>query len=251
MPTKQSETNFRRFSAGAISGAISCFSRLALCLTYAAGMISVFFTYPLEVIRVRMAFQTRTPDDKFSSRLRPSFIRAITQIYNEGVIALPSRPAPTSACASLPHSSATSVTAKHIFTRFPILKFYRGFTVTIMGMIPYAGTSFLTWGYLRSRFLPQSRNRPTPIADLTIGAVSGAISQTVSYPFEVVRRRMQVGGLTRPDRWLRLDETVKSVWKASGWRGFFVGLSIGYLKIAPMTAVSYAVWQEGKRRMGV
>lgn len=255
MPTKQLETNFRRFSAGAISGATSHILRPALWLTYTAGMISVFFTYPLEVIRVRMAFQTRAPDDKYSSRLRPSFTRAITQIYNEGVIALPSHTAPTSASASassLPSAiSMSTVTAKHIFTRFPILKFYRGFTVTIMGIIPYAGTSFLTWGYLRSRFLPQSHNRPTPVADLTIGALSGAISQTVSYPFEVVRRRMQVGGLTRPDRWLRLNETVKSVWKAGGWRGFFVGLSIGYLKIAPMTAVSYAVWQEGKRLLGV
>ena len=216
-------------------------------------MISVFFTYPLEVIRVRMAFQTRAPDDKSSSRLRPSFARAVTQIYNEGVTALPSHTTASTYISPPPSSAASlsAVTAKHIFTRFPILKFYRGFTVTIMGMIPYAGTSFLTWGYLRSRFLPQSHNRPTPIADLAIGALSGAMSQTVSYPFEVVRRRMQVGGLTRPDRWLMLDETIKSVWKAGGWRGFFVGLSIGYLKIAPMTAVSYAVWQEGKRLMGV
>ena len=53
---------------------------------------------------------------------------------------------------------------------------------------------------------------------------------------------MQVGGLTRPDRWLRWGETVRAVWAASGWRGFFVGLGIGYLKVVPMKAVSFAVW---------
>ena len=81
------------------------------------------------------------------------------------------------------------------------------------------------------------------LASNMIPAVSGALAQTVSYPFEVIRRRMQVGGLTQPDRWLRWGETVRTIWAAKGWRGFYVGLSIGYLKVVPMTAVSFAVWQ--------
>ena len=36
-----------------------------------------------------------------------------------------------------------------------------------------------------------------------------------------------------------------------GWRGFYVGLSIGFLKIVPMTAVSYAVWESMKTALGV
>lgn len=195
MPTKAQETNVRRFVAGAISGTMS-----------------VFFTYPLEVIRVRMAFQTR-PANSSSIISRPSFSRAFHQIYSER----PINPTQTSA----------EVDAKHYFNRFPLLKFYRGFTVTITGMIPYAGVSFLSWGYLRSRLLPPAKtghHTPTPIADLAIGAVSGALAQTASYPFEVVRRRMQVGGITRPDRWLRWSETVQAIWQARGWRGFYVGL---------------------------
>jgi len=222
MPTKAQETNLRRFIAGATSGTMS-----------------VLFTYPLEVIRVRMAFQTRSPNhDQVAGR--PSFIRAFRYIYNEG--------APNTAQA------AEGVDVKHYLNRFPLLKFYRGFTVTITGMVPYAGVSFLSWGYLRSRFLPPSKTghqTPTPIADLMIGALSGAIAQTVSYPFEVMRRRMQVGGITRPDRWLRWGETFKTIWQARGWRGFYVGLSIGYLKVIPMTAVSYTAWQGGKRLLNV
>jgi len=77
------------------------------------------------------------------------------------------------------------------------------------------------------------------------------VAQTASYPFEVVRRRMQVGGITRPDRWLRWGETVRAIWHARGWRGFYVGLSIGYIKVIPMTAVSFTVWQGGKRLLDV
>jgi len=249
MPTKESETNLRRFAAGAISG---MFGRPWVCTHFVdtcTGMISVFFTYPLELVRVRMAFQTRLSDDKSSKRLRPSFMRAITQIYHEGV--LPVSPALSNSPSSRPQPHLP-VSPTHTFIRFPLLKFYRGFSVTVIGMIPYAGTSFLAWDFLRARFLPSGPNsRPTPIADLFIGAVSGALGQTVSYPFEVVRRRMQVGGLTRPDRWLRWDETARAVWTAKGWRGFFVGLSVGYLKIVPMTGVSFAVWQAGKRVLGV
>ncbi|KAI0771329.1 mitochondrial carrier [Trametes elegans] len=224
MPTRESQTNARRFTAGALSG-----------------MVSVLFTYPLEIIRVRMAYNTRSTPDGLPSR--PSFPSALRHIYHEGTYPATSPP-PT------PSGSAPPRAQNQLFQRFPILKFYRGFTVTIIGIVPYAGTSFLAWGFLRTRLLP-SGAKPSPLADLSSGAVAGALAQTVSYPFEVVRRRMQVGGLTRPDRWLRWAETVRAIWAARGWRGFYIGLSIGYLKVVPMTAVSYAVWQWERGLLGL
>jgi len=207
------------------------------------GTLSVFCTYPLEVIRVRMAFHTRSYESAAARRL--SFLEAAKRLYHEGTTPL------ASSSASMP-ASAPKSTGKNILDLYPVFKFYRGFTVTMIGMIPYAGVSFLSWGYLRAYFIsPSNKNKATPMADLTIGAVSGAIAQTASYPFEVTRRRMQVGGITRPDRWLRWGETVQAIWHTSGWRGFYIGLSIGYLKIIPMTAVSFAVWQGGKRILNV
>ena len=208
----------------------------------------MFFTYPLELIRVRMAFATH----KFTgpSDQRPSFLSAMRRIYHEGsqpASSFTSGPGPVSS-SSLP---VTDQAKTSLFARFPVLKFYRGFTVTTVGMIPYAGTSFLFWGFLRAHFFPHreggSKTGAGPLADLSIGAVSGALAQTVSYPFEVIRRRMQVGGLTQPDRWMRWGETVKTIWASRGWRGFYVGLTIGYLKVVPMTAVSFAVWQWERR----
>ena len=85
------------------------------------------------------------------------------------------------------------------------------------------------------------------------GGTTSSVSpnSSSSYPFEVIRRRMQVGGLTHPDRWLRWNETVRAIWATGGWKGFYVGLSIGYLKIVPMTAVSFTVWQWAKRVLEV
>lgn len=72
------------------------------------------------------------------------------------------------------------------------------------------------------------------MADLSCGAIAGAVSQTASYPFEVVRRRMQVGG-ARGGVGVSWRESVKGIYGQKGWRGFWVGLSIGYLKVIPMT----------------
>jgi len=230
MPTRAQETNLRRFSAGAISGAIS-----------------VFFTYPLELLRVRMAFDT-IHSSVSGKPVRPSCLRTARLIYAEGSPrpSLPSAPTP---------SVSTAPMTRDLFHTFPLLKFYRGFTVSLAGIVPYAGTAFLTWGFLRATLVPPApdggRPRATPLADLGIGALSGVLAQTVSYPFEVVRRRMQVGGLTQPGRWLHWGETVRAIWARGGARGFFVGLSIGYLKIVPMNAVSFAVWQGMKRLLGV
>ena len=238
MPTRTQETNLRRFSAGAISGAwnsrcpLQWFAQPLLL----QGAISVFFTYPLELLRVRMAFHT-IHSSASGKPLRPSFLRTARLIYAEG--------------SSLPSEAPIT---RDRFHAFPLLKFYRGFTVSLAGIVPYAGTAFLTWGYLRASFVPVAPNgrlRATPLADLGFGALSGALAQTVSYPFEVVRRRMQVGGLTEPGRWLHWGETVRAIWKRGGARGFFVGLSIGYLKIVPMNAVSFAVWQGMKRLLEV
>ncbi|KAF7975440.1 hypothetical protein HWV62_9575 [Athelia sp. TMB] len=230
-----------------------------------AGVISVLFTYPLEVIRVRMAYQTRIANESSLHRSRTSLARIVSLIYSESSTSMSSsaNKLPSLLLASSIMKSQLSFapstvaqTQKRLFSCFPLLKFYRGFSVTVMGMIPYAGTSFLTWGFLRSHIVqPPTASSPqpglNPLVNLVIGALSGAIAQTVSYPFEVVRRRMQVGGLTRPDRWLQLSETVGTVWATGGWRGFFAGLGIGYIKIVPMTAVTYTVWQEGKRVLGV
>lgn len=77
------------------------------------------------------------------------------------------------------------------------------------------------------------------------------VSQTVSYPLEVVRRRMQVGGAVGDGRRLRIAETAGMVFREKGLRGFFVGLTIGYVKIVPMAAVSFYTYERMKLWFGI
>ncbi|KAG8762834.1 hypothetical protein FRC11_007551 [Ceratobasidium sp. 423] len=157
MPTRADETNLKRFFAGAFSGTLS-----------------VFLTYPLELIRVRMAYQTQ-------SSSRHAFVDAVRAIYAEGKVHPPPSVVHTSVHANSSSAVATMTKASPLFTTFPVSKFYRGFSVTLIGMVPYAGTSFLAWGALRAALLPPPPSSPSstapkhrPIADLSIGASSDA-----------------------------------------------------------------------------
>lgn len=185
----------------------------------------MFITYPLDLLRVRLAFQI-----KHSPQDRVSFLDTAKLIYREGT----------------PSKNTTGAT-QQILHRLPILKFYRGYFVSILGMVPYAGTSFLVWGQLQAQLRngtlseAQRKKWRTPL-DLTIGALAGAISQTASYPFEVTRRRMQVGGLVNPGQLVSFPDTVKRIYASGGWKAFFVGLSLGYVKVVPMTALSFTTY---------
>lgn len=242
IPNRSKETPGRRFVSGSL-----------------AGITSVFFTYPLEVIRVRLAFET-----KRSSR---SSLRSIcAQIYHE-------HPADPKALAHInghSHGSAASVAQliHRVAPQSGIWNFYRGFSPTLLGMVPYAGMSFLTHDYIGDVFrlpalarytvLPNSqaggsssRSQLTASAELTAGALAGAVSQTASYPLEVVRRRMQVGGAIGDGHRMGIIETAQRIFLERGIKGFFVGLSIGYAKTVPMVATSFYVYERCKWLLGI
>jgi solute carrier family 25 protein 16 len=218
-----------------------------------AGISSVFFTYPLEVIRVRLAFETKRDS-------RSSLSRICRQMYHE------QPPAPS--VSSSPFSAATN-TIQKVTPRSGLANFYRGFSPTLWGMLPYAGMSFLTHDtagdWLRSpsivkyTTLPRSPSedfsqKPPQLkywAELASGGFAGLVSQTASYPLEVVRRRMQVGGAVGDGHRLGMVETASRIWAEKGFRGFFVGLTIGYVKIVPMVATSFFVYERGKTWLGI
>ncbi|KAH7017281.1 mitochondrial carrier domain-containing protein [Ilyonectria destructans] len=232
IPRRSHETPMRRLLSGSL-----------------AGVTSVFFTYPLEVVRVRLAFETKREG-------RSTLSQICRQIYHE-------RPAvPPTQSSSAADAAAATV------PRTGISNFYRGFTPTILGMLPYAGMSFLTHDtvgdLMRSpsfapyTTLPPKKDhpagKPVPLrswAELCAGGIAGLISQTASYPLEVIRRRMQVGGAVGDGRRLRIRETAGMIFRERGVPGFFIGLTIGYVKVVPMVAVSFYTYERMKLAFGI
>lgn len=245
IPTQEEEVWYRRIAAGSL-----------------AGLTSVLFTYPLEVIRVRLAFETHNQG-------RISLRQICSQIYHERDIPIPPPTSNLSPSVRSPGSLSTAaanirVSAATHPPLFAITNFYRGFLPTIVGMIPYAGVSF--WVHdgvgdvLRSkRFAPYTLSPVPPRNErearhpklrngweAVAGGTAGLLGQTASYPIEVVRRRMQVAGAIGNHEMKGFAQTIKNIYSAAGLRGFYVGLSIGYIKVIPMVSCSFVVWEQMK-----
>ena len=67
---------------------------------------------------------------------------------------------------------------------------YRGIMATATGVAPYVGCNFAAYEFLRGVITPPD-NTTIP-RKLLCGALAGSISQTLTYPFDVLRRKMQV-----------------------------------------------------------
>ncbi|KAI4828990.1 mitochondrial coenzyme A transporter SLC25A42-like [Pseudochaenichthys georgianus] len=154
-----------------------------------AGTTAVMFTYPLDMVRARMAVTAR----EMYSNIMHVFMR-ISQ--EEGIRTL-----------------------------------YRGFTPTIMGVIPYAGITFYTFETLKKIHAEKTkRPQPHPHERLAFGACAGLIGQSASYPLDVVRRRMQTAGVTG-SAYATVLGTMRAIVTQEGViRGLYKGLSMNWLK---------------------
>lgn len=234
IPSKEYESHWRRLMSGSL-----------------AGLCSVFTTYPLDLIRVRLAYVTE--------HKRISLLGLVKTIYKE--------------------PASTTLEAKGYIPNWFAhwCNFYRGYTPTVLGMIPYAGVSFFAHDLLHDvlkhpilapysvlalseseqeeRHFKHQRLPLRTWAELLSGGLAGMASQTAAYPFEIIRRRLQVSTLSVSQmydhRFQSISEIAKIIYKERGWRGFFVGLSIGYIKVTPMVACSFFVYERMKWHLGI
>ncbi|KAI5957460.1 LEU5 [Candida theae] len=255
IPNDLYETAGRRFLAGSLSG-----------------LASVFFTYPLDLIRVRLAFETRNlhhahpQHQQFMRSHRGRIFQTVRIIYHENPPTRSNDPRWLTVMRKVLPANIQRIS-----------NFYRGFAPTIMGMIPYAGVSFyahdLLHDILRSKPLREYTVQPATdkststsvktkssresrpslkaYAQLVAGGISGLFSQTAAYPFELIRRRMQVGGAVGGGHFLSFKNTARLIYRESGFKGFFIGLSIGYMKVVPMFACSFFVYERMKKFLGI
>eukprot|EP00927_Polykrikos_kofoidii_P046277 TRINITY_DN40494_c0_g1_i1.p1 TRINITY_DN40494_c0_g1~~TRINITY_DN40494_c0_g1_i1.p1 ORF type:complete len:645 (-),score=91.26 TRINITY_DN40494_c0_g1_i1:290-2224(-) len=167
----------------------------------AAGATSTSITYPLDMMRARMAAH-RGPEGSYNG-----YLHAIRQISkNEGFAAL-----------------------------------WNGLNPTLLGIIPYSGISFSLFEtlkqHIRDREGLQSDRDIGTGPRLAAGAFAGLVAQSATYPLDVVRRKMQV----RPAEYPSISGTVLKVVSEEGAMAFFKGLSMNWIKGPLAISISFAV----------
>ncbi|KAJ5668810.1 hypothetical protein N7462_009880 [Penicillium macrosclerotiorum] len=175
-----------------------------------AGITSVTVTYPLDIVRTRLSIQSASFADlgkRDPSRSLPGMFTTMVMIYkNEG----------------------------------GIIALYRGIVPTVAGVAPYVGLNFMTYESVRKHLTPEGDKNPGPARKLLAGAISGAVAQTCTYPFDVLRRRFQINTMSGMGyQYTSIWDAVRVIVAEEGSRGLFKGIGPNLLKVAPSMASSW------------
>eukprot|EP01135_Chromosphaera_perkinsii_P000926 Nk52_evm24s153 gene=Nk52_evmTU24s153 len=125
---------------------------------------------------------------------------------------------------------------------------YRGLLPTLMGIMPYSGVSFFTNDTLKKAIKERTGQKEvTTVQKLMCGAVAGLCGQTSSYPLEIVRRRLQTDGFlrgkTRQTGWT----IIKDIMAKDGVKGLYKGLTMNWIKGPISVATSFTTYDFVKK----
>lgn len=218
-----SDSPLLRMSCGATAGALSCFA-----------------CYPLDLIRIRLTVGggSESTAQRGKGRLGSKiFDTAATIIEKDGFAGL-----------------------------------YHGLTASLLVAVPNYALSFTVYGQAKkylleeqktSIFVNQKTNHLSPLGSLVSGSVSGLASSLFLFPLDVIRKRMQVAGLTSSPAGSTgsqpvyrtgakgLTDHARSIFAHDGIRGFYRGLLPEILKVCPMVAVTFCSYEMTKDALDV
>jgi len=191
-----------------------------------AGITSVTCTYPLDIVRTRLSIQSASFNDlkRGAGEKLPGMWGVMKTMYR---------------------------------TEGGITALYRGIIPTVAGVAPYVGLNFMTYEIMRTQFTVEGNKDPSAVGKLAAGAVSGAVAQTCTYPFDVLRRRFQINTMSGMGfQYNGIWHALTSIVKQEGFRGLYKGIVPNLLKVAPSMASSWFSFEltrdflQGNRQTG-
>ncbi|VDO61923.1 unnamed protein product [Haemonchus placei] len=122
-----------------------------------------------------------------------------------------------------------------------VLTLYSGLWPTLLGVTPYAGSSFFTYETLKLKYKERTGYDATSPWRMLFGAFAGLVGQSSSYPLDIIRRRMQTGHIKPNSGVLR---SLISIYKNEGLkRGLYKGLSMNWVKGPIAVGVSFTTYE--------
>ena len=201
-------------------------------------------TYPLDLVRSRLSIATASipmqaaPVSSSSSAMQP----ALASGYHTASASAAARTA-ASSVFSPQDLTMWGMTLRVMREEGGFWALYRGLIPTAMGVAPYVGKSimplkmpsfprsdlpnlginFASYELLRGIITPPGKSGVH--RKLLCGALAGSISQTLTYPFDVLRRKMQVTGMGALGyKYNGALDALQSILRTEGIRGLYRGL---------------------------
>ena len=122
---------------------------------------------------------------------------------------------------------------------------YRGEAVTVLREAQAYGVWFLTFEYLMNADARRNRIKREEIATPKIalyGGLAGEALWIASYPFDVVKSKMQSDGFGAEQRYKTMRDCFAQTWRNEGMMGFWKGIGPTLLRAMPVSAGTFAVY---------
>jgi len=132
--------------------------------------------------------------------------------------------------------------------------FYRGLVPSLIGIMPYAAVDLAVYDVLKTLYASRMQHDPGVLTLLCCGAISSTSGQLVSYPLDLVRRRLQVQGIAgygRLEEYSGGMDVLRKVYTKEGFFGLYKGMTPNMCKVVPAVSISYVVYEQMKKVMDI
>ena len=138
-------------------------------------------------------------------------------------------------------------------TRLPLTALCVCVRACAIQIMPYTGSQFYAYDKLSRWIREHNDGRPTSIGQkLAAGCMAGVFAQSVSYPLDTVRRRMQVQGASVGKQLYSSSfDCVRQILRNEGVRAFYRGVLLNALRAGPSQAIQFASYGVLKSLLGV
>ena len=120
-----------------------------------------------------------------------------------------------------------------VFRKTHIKDLYRGIRMSIIGFTPYTALNFMFYNEYKNIFNNKYNS-------LLSGGLAGVSALTITYPTDLIRRRLQLQGFDpNVPVYNGIIDCFKKIVKSEGILGLYKGLGYSYMKSFPSVAVQF------------
>ncbi|SPO04444.1 related to carrier protein YMC1, mitochondrial [Cephalotrichum gorgonifer] len=127
---------------------------------------------------------------------------------------------------------------------------WRGSAVTVWREAFAYGFWFLSFEYMMNADARRNKVARSEIPAYKIAFYGGLAGEALwlgSYPFDVVKSKMQTDGLGEARRYKTMRDCFAQTWRAEGARGFWKGIAPTLMRAMPVSAGTFAVVEMTRR----
>lgn len=122
---------------------------------------------------------------------------------------------------------------------------YRGQAITVFREAQAYGFWFLSFEYMMALDVKRNNIKREEISNVkvaTYGGIAGEVLWVSSYPFDVIKSKMQSDGFGDQKKYKTMRDCIRQTVAAEGFGGFWKGVGPTLLRAAPVSAGTFAVY---------